>query len=257
MSGVNVGLQELQDALQKMQTAVSSIERTKGSIRMRYEQLGASWNDRKCRELGEITSESVRALNDVLRTLLQAEKYVLRLIQSVQAYEAVNLGSTGAVQAAATGAGSSGGSGGDDVKLNEFGVQSIEGVQEWIGKINPNPYRDPRRTVNCGKCAAAVYQRLNGDSSAVAGLGTYSIEEMNALTGRTQMSMTPGEIERYLIGQGPGAHVVVGVDRASGAGHWFNAYYDGHRVYTIEGQGGTVGGWPPDYGNVVHWDVSV
>lgn len=254
MDGVNVGLQELQDALQKIQTAVSSVESTKSAIRTRYEQLGALWNDRKYRELGDVVNECVRALNDVLRTILQGEKYVLRLVQSVQEYEAVSLGPSGA---AAAGAGSGGGSGGDGVKLNEFGVQSIEGIQGWIREINPNPYGDPRRNVNCGKCAAAVYQRLNGDSSATAGLGTYSIEEMNTLTGRIQTSMTPTEIERYLVGQGPGSHAVVGVDRASGAGHWFNAYYDGHRVYTIEGQGGTVGGWPPDYGNVVHWDVSI
>ena len=47
------------------------------------------------------------------------------------------------------------------------------------------------------------------------------------------------------------------MDRASGEGHWFNAYYDGYQVYTIEGQGGEIRGWPPDYGNVVHWDVSI
>jgi len=256
MSGVNVGLQELQNAARKIQTAVSSIERTKSALRARHDQLGASWDDKKYRELGEVIHECERALNNVLLTLLQGEKYVLRLMQSVQAYEEVSLDSPGAAQTAASGAGTGPG-GGNGVKLNEFGVQSIEGIQEWIGEINPNPRGDPRRNVNCGKCAAAVYQRLNGNSGAVAGLGTYSIEEMNTVTGRTQTAMTPGEIESYLIGQGPGAHAVVGVDRASGAGHWFNAYYDGHRVYTIEGQGGTVGGWPPDYGNVVNWDVSV
>ena len=257
MSGVNVGVQELQDALQRMRTAVSGIERTKSAIRVRYEQLGASWNDRKYRELGEIVGESTRALNDILKTLLQGEKYVLCLMQSVQAYETVDLGPSGAGQAAAAGTGTGAGSSGSSVKLNEFGVQSIEGIQGWLGEINPNPNGDPRRGKNCGKCAAAVFQRLNGDSGATAGLGTYSIEEMNGITGRTQTAMTPGEIERYLIGQGPGAHAVVGVDRASGAGHWFNAYYDGHRVYTIEGQDGTVGDWPPDYGPVVYWDVSV
>lgn len=254
MDGVNVGLQVLQDALWKMQTAASSIDGTKSAVRTRYEQLGAVWNDRKYQELGSIVSECVRALNDAMRTILLGEKCVLALIKSVQEYEAVSLGTpTAAV------AGSGGGSGGgkEDGKLNEFGVQSIEGIQGWIGEINPNPHGDPRRNTNCGKCAAAVYQRLNGDSNAAAGLGTYSIEEMNALTGRTQTSMTPGEIEQYLIGQGPGSHAVVGVDRASGAGHWFNAYYDGYRVYTIEGQGGTVGGWPPDYGSIVHWDVSI
>ena len=97
---------------------------------------------------------------------------------------------------------------------------------------------------------------MNGDDHAVAGLGTYSIPEMNEITGRTQTTMTPEEIESYLVAQGAGSHVVVGVDRASGAGHWFNAFYDGRQIYTIEGQGGCVSGWPPDYGDVVHWDAS-
>ena len=168
MNGVNVGIQELQSALQRMQTAVSSIENTKSTFRTQYEQLGASWNDRKYRELGDIVNESVRALNDVLKTLLQGEKYVLHLIQSIQEYEAVNIGSSGTGQAAMASTGTNAGSGGNGVNLNEFGVQSIEGIQGWIGEINPNPYGDPRRNVNCGKCAAAVFQRLNGESEAVA-----------------------------------------------------------------------------------------
>lgn len=144
-----------------------------------------------------------------------------------------------------------------DYLVNQFGDFCLEEVNSWVCEINPNPNNDPRRTVNCGQCAAAVFRRLNGDTNAVAGLGTYSIAEMNHITGRTQTTMTPTEIEAYLVEHGAGAHVVVGVDRASGAGHWFNAFYDGRQVYTIEGQGGCLNGWPPDYGNVVHWDVSI
>lgn len=141
--------------------------------------------------------------------------------------------------------------------INEFGDFCLQQIDSWIDKINPNPQNDPRRTVNCGQCAAAVYRRINGDDNAVAGLGTYSIQEMNEITGRTQTTMTPAQIEDYLRTLGAGAHVVVGVDRASGAGHWFNAFYDGRHVYTIEGQGGSREGWPPDYGNVIHWDASI
>ena len=141
--------------------------------------------------------------------------------------------------------------------VNDFGDFCVQQIDSWVGKINPNPHNDPRRNFNCGQCAAAVYRRINGDDNAVAGLGTYSIHEMNTITGRTQTTMTPAQIEDYLRTQGAGAHVVVGVDRASGAGHWFNAFYDGRQVYTIEGQGGYRDGWPPDYGNVVHWDVSI
>lgn len=144
-----------------------------------------------------------------------------------------------------------------DNLMDEFGQFCMSDIQSWVSDINPNPNNDPRRHVNCGKCAAAVFERLNGSNSAVAGLGTYSISEMNTITGRTQTPMGPSDIENYLRTQGAGSHVVVGVDRANGAGHWFNAFFDGHQVYTIEGQGGEINGWPPDYGNVVHWDASI
>lgn len=144
-----------------------------------------------------------------------------------------------------------------DNLMDDFGRFCMSDIKSWISSINPNPHHDPRRNVNCGKCAAAVYERLNGNDGAVAGLGTYSISEMNSITGRNQTSMSPSEIAHYLRTQGAGAHAVVGVDRSTGAGHWFNAFFDGHQVYTIEGQSGEINGWPPDYGDVVYWDVSV
>lgn len=145
----------------------------------------------------------------------------------------------------------------EKISYNEFGVQSVESIGKWLKEINPNPQNDMKRYENCGKCAAAVFMRLNGNQSAFAGIGTYSIRQMNKLTGKTQTAMTPDQIRDFLIAQGPGSHAVVGVDRASGAGHWFNAYYDGHQVYTIDGQDGSISGWPPNYGKVVHWDVSI
>ncbi len=141
--------------------------------------------------------------------------------------------------------------------MNDFGQFCMSDIKSWISSINPNPRNDPRRNVNCAKCAAAVFERLNGNDGAVAGLGTYSISEMNSITGRNQTPMSPSGIEHYLRTQGAGAHAVVGVDRSTGAGHWFNAFFDGHQVYTIEGQGGEINGWPPDYGDVVNWDVSI
>lgn len=145
----------------------------------------------------------------------------------------------------------------EKISYNEFGVQSVESIGKWLKEINPNPQNDMKRYENCGKCAAAVFMRLNGNQSAFAGIGTYSIRQMNKLTGKTQTTMTPDQIRDFLIAQGPGSHAVVGVDRASGAGHWFNAYYDGHQVYTIDGQDGSISGWPPNYEKVVHWDVSI
>lgn len=141
--------------------------------------------------------------------------------------------------------------------VKEFSEYCLNQVSSWVSEINPNEFNDPRRETNCGKCAAAVFKRMNGEVNAVAGLGTYSNREMNKITGKVQTPMSPEQIEEYLKNQGAGAHVVVGVDRASGCGHWFNAFYDGTKVYTIEGQGGYIGGWPPDYGDVVRWDVSI
>lgn len=207
-------------------------------------------------KIGETLSDGEESVNDLVGAINRQIGEIEQLF-SLGGFESSS-SATGSISNNALGSESSGvGTGGNQIVLNEFGVQSIESVKGWVGSINPNPGNDPRRNVNCGQCAAAVFKRLNGDNSAVAGLGTYSISEMNQLTGKTQTSMSPDQIRNYLISQGPGAHAVVGVDRASGAGHWFNAYYDGHQIYTIEGQGGEIRGWPPDYGNIVHWDVSI
>ena len=109
----------------------------------------------------------------------------------------------------------------------------------------------------------AVDQRLTGIApDASAGLGTLSIPEMEAATGLRQVPATPEQIEQFLSSQGPGAHTVVGVDRGNGfAGHWFNAYFDGTRVYAVDGQTGQIVGWPPDMGlpngPVIAWDMGV
>lgn len=140
-------------------------------------------------------------------------------------------------------------------------TEETDDVSSWLGEINPNfdPYDvDSPYCNNCGSCAYAVAQRLDGDSEIAAtdeNIGT--VEEMNALTGMEQVSMSPEEIQEYLISQGPGSHGIVGVDRVSGPGHWFNAYYDGEKVVAIDGQTGQVSDWPPDYGEVTNWDISV
>lgn len=153
----------------------------------------------------------------------------------------------------------------DMIKMYELqritDVPTLTETQEWLGDINPNydPYdwESPYNN-NCGSCAFAVSQRLEGDNEIVAtanNIGT--TEEMNAITGMEQISMSPDKIQEYLISQGPGAHGIVGIDRAEGPGHWFNAYYDGDKVVAIDGQTGEINGWPPDYGDVVNWDISV
>jgi len=140
-------------------------------------------------------------------------------------------------------------------------IQKAEDVSSWINEINPNfdPYDwDSPYCNNCGSCAFAVEQRFEGNPDIAAtseNIGT--VAEMNALTGMEQVAMSPEEIQDYLISQGPGSHGIVGIDRVSGPGHWFNAYYDGQKVVAIDGQTGQVSDWPPDYGDVTNWDVSV
>ena len=72
-----------------------------------------------------------------------------------------------------------------------------------------------------------------------------------------QVSMSPYEIEQRLLSEGDGAHAIIGIDRAQGAGHWFNAACLNGKVVAIDGQSGEVMDWPPDYGDVVNWEMSV
>ena len=57
---------------------------------------------------------------------------------------------------------------------------------------------------------------------------------------------------------GAGSHAIIGIDRTQGPGHWFNTYCpDGKNVYAVDGQTGKISDWPPDYGNVTNWDMSI
>ena len=49
MSMVNADSVQLFAMLKKMQDSISSIETTKKSVKMKYEQLGAGWQDKKYR----------------------------------------------------------------------------------------------------------------------------------------------------------------------------------------------------------------
>lgn len=142
-------------------------------------------------------------------------------------------------------------------------AQGLDDIKSWLGEINPKYTGDPfdKYSNNCGSCAAAVHARLEGDGTAVATANTLSVPEMESVTGRLQRTMSPSEIHDALVAEGPGAHAVIGVDRQTGPGHWFNAYYDGKQVVAIDGQSGRILGWPPDYGvptsPVVNWDAGI
>lgn len=144
---------------------------------------------------------------------------------------------------------------------NDTEVQDVGEIDEWIDEINPNydPYdKNSPYSNNCGSCALAVAMHLDGIKDYEASANNINtVDMMNDVTGMEQVTMSPEEIESYLIGQGAGAHGIVGIDRAEGPGHWFNAYYDGNKVMAIDGQTGEVFDWPPDYGDVTNWDISV
>lgn len=150
----------------------------------------------------------------------------------------------------------------DEVSYDEeFIAYDIDEIEEWIDDINPNynPYDlNENYENNCGSCSFAVFNRLEGNDNVTATENNIGYnEQMEDITGLTQESMSPTEIEDYLTDLGAGAHGIVGIDRAQGPGHWFNAYFDGEEVYAIDGQTGEVQNWPPDYGNVVNWELSV
>lgn len=140
-------------------------------------------------------------------------------------------------------------------------ASEVNELSEWLGDINPNfdPYDiESPYCNNCGSCAYAVYRRLEGDTEICATAENIGYnDEMTALTGMEQVSMSPEEIQNNLLEQGEGAHAIIGIDRAEGPGHWFNAICKDGKVYAIDGQTGEIADWPPDYGDVVNWEMSV
>ena len=141
----------------------------------------------------------------------------------------------------------------------------VKNIQAWLGDINPryhDPFLPPDANpyhVNCGSCAFAVEQRLGGNTAAVAShinIGTDA--EMEGWTGKQCTYMPVSQIEQILISQGAGSHLIVGINRRlpsgkSISGHWFNAVYDGQKIYTIDGQSGEILDWPHDYGYISEW----
>lgn len=140
-------------------------------------------------------------------------------------------------------------------------ISILNNIKSWIKDINPNfnefDYESPYCN-NCGSCAYAVYQRLEGITNMVATAENIEYNhEMEVLTGMKQVSMSPYEIECRLLSEGSGSHAIIGIDRNEGAGHWFNAVCIDNKIIAIDGQNGTISDWPPDYGDVINWDMSM
>jgi Papain fold toxin 1, glutamine deamidase len=146
-------------------------------------------------------------------------------------------------------------------------------IKKWLPGVNPKYNGKPTSPYsnNCGKCSEAVFNNLDRNPKYTgkvnkAQKGTYETPEMEHRTGLPQHPMgnpnDPGstaysDIERTLIDGGAGSHAVVGIDRASGPGHWFNAHYDGTNVHVIDGQDGTISHWPPMDPDVNNCDVAI
>lgn len=147
-------------------------------------------------------------------------------------------------------------------------VQTVEQIASWVTDINPNYFnsgippweKNPYRT-NCGSCALAVENHFLGDTSAVASIDDDLKTDagMEWATGKKCIYMSVSDIESKLKEQGPGAHLIVGINRKPTifgkpqAGHWFNAYYDGQNIYTVDGQIGQIMEWPHNYGSISEW----
>ncbi len=93
MSIVNADADILLQTVKNLQTAISSIEATKGSITTKYQHLASHWNDKKYTELGEVVYDCTKSLNSILKTLLQGQKYIALLSKSLREYESIQLSS--------------------------------------------------------------------------------------------------------------------------------------------------------------------
>lgn len=79
MSNVNADATQLLTILKNMRTSISSIETTRSSVKMKYQQLGIGWNDKKYDELGTIVKDCNKALNDILQIMLRPKNTLLHL----------------------------------------------------------------------------------------------------------------------------------------------------------------------------------
>ncbi len=141
----------------------------------------------------------------------------------------------------------------------------MEEISSWIKEINPNynPFLPPKLHAynrNCGACAFAVETRLSGGDPLVAGRKNIRTDEgMEEATGKQCVYMPAEEIARTLRSMGPKSHLIVGINRRPNlfgqpqSGHWFNAFYDGEKIYVVDGQCGKIFDWPHNYGGISEW----
>jgi hypothetical protein len=117
--------------------------------------------------------------------------------------------------------------------------------EAWINDINPGNGHN-----NCGECARAVQATWSGDPSVAATLIDRTKRgEPNACmpewAGQESEPATMQQVNDRLTELGPGSSAIVGFDKYSGSGHWFNAINDGGVIKAVDGQSGDIEPWPP------------
>nr|WP_254700911.1 toxin glutamine deamidase domain-containing protein [Curtobacterium pusillum] len=139
----------------------------------------------------------------------------------------------------------------------------------FVAAINPGRDRtspvigqDPYGN-NCGLCAQAVAFALSGRPAPIASGSIVAVgaDEMERFTGVAQSQQSVHSIPDVLRHMPAGSHAIVGADweTATGkvGGHWFNAYWDGHTVWYVDGQTGECSPWPPMLPHEPYqWDAS-
>lgn len=263
MPFANVDAEVLQLLKDKLVKEMRLLESLSSSLSSTYDGMRSTWNDDKYVRLGQIIGECVDECKRSANQIEEVRGLLDRLIGSVREYDSVNITGSTESQSSSSNAVTPVNqilSQGDSLS-GATQVNTIDSISSWIKDINPrfnNPFT-PQARVNCGSCAFAVESRLNGDQSAVASLTNIGTDEaMEQATGRSCVYMRPGEIVSRLVQMGPGSHVIAGINRRlpNGqpiAGHWFNLFYDGEHVYTIDGQSGEVLGFPYNYGYISEW----
>jgi Papain fold toxin 1, glutamine deamidase len=126
--------------------------------------------------------------------------------------------------------------------------------ETWIEEVNPDRTA-PGRYNNCGECARATQSTWQGEPVVAAAMrdpdsGGEEDEVMEEAVGVELTATSIDEVGQRLVDLGPGSSAVVGVGWQDGNGHWFNAVNDAGTVKAVDGQIGSVEGWPPSKAGV-------
>jgi len=171
--------------------------------------------------------------------------------------------------------------------------KQIENAKDWIRDVNviPNPnghlagkeayihaYRPWEgvwaNNYNTGSCALAVERRLSGKAEYLAERASIrelpdsnSIDFLEKKLDLTARYVKIEEVADMLKKKGPGAHLVIGATKKpylpelsgqkfKALPRWFNVYYDGEKIYTLDGLKGYVQeGLFKQYKGKEHWLV--